>query len=177
MPSISLSKFSKTGQTTSYATGDDGDIERGVEWPNPRFTDNLDGTVTDNLTGLIWLKHANCFALESWNGALEECNELSSGSCGLTDGSVIGDWRLPQRFELESLCDMAYYLPALPDTEGTGQYLAGNPFTFVKYYRYWSSTTRADSRDHAFYVDMEYGYVGGDSKGSNYFVWPVRGGQ
>ena len=51
----------KTGQTTSYATGDDGDLEKGVAWPNPRFTDNSDGTVTDNLTGLIWLKNANCF--------------------------------------------------------------------------------------------------------------------
>ena len=51
----------KTGQTTSYATGDDGELEKGVAWPNPRFTDNNNGTVTDNLTGLIWLKHANCF--------------------------------------------------------------------------------------------------------------------
>ena len=51
----------KTGQTVSYATGDDGDLQKGVAWPDPRFTDNSDGTVTDNLTGLIWLKNANCF--------------------------------------------------------------------------------------------------------------------
>ena len=51
----------KTGQTTSYATGDDGDLERGAALVTPRFTDNLDGTVTDNQTGLIWLKDANCF--------------------------------------------------------------------------------------------------------------------
>ena len=38
----------KTGQTTSYATGDDGQLEKGVAWPYPRFTDNGDGTVTDN---------------------------------------------------------------------------------------------------------------------------------
>ena len=50
----------KTGQTTGYATGDDGALQKGVAWPNPRFTDNGDGTVTDNLTGLIWLKNANC---------------------------------------------------------------------------------------------------------------------
>ena len=40
----------KTGQTTSYGIGDDGDLEKGIPWPNPRFTDNLNGTVTDNLT-------------------------------------------------------------------------------------------------------------------------------
>ena len=51
----------KTGQTTSFAKvakGDDGNLMSGVAWPNPRFTDNNDGTVTDNLTGLIWLKNS-----------------------------------------------------------------------------------------------------------------------
>jgi len=41
----------KTGQTTSYASGDDGDLELGTAWPSPRFTDHGNGTVTDNLTG------------------------------------------------------------------------------------------------------------------------------
>ena len=45
----------KTGQTTSFASGDDGDLQEGVASPSPRFTNNGDGTVTDNLTGLIWL--------------------------------------------------------------------------------------------------------------------------
>ena len=55
----------KTGQTTEYATGDDGDLEQGVDWPNPRLTDNQDGTVTDNLTGLVWLTKANCIATDN----------------------------------------------------------------------------------------------------------------
>ncbi|UCE55232.1 MAG: hypothetical protein JSV31_07260 [Desulfobacterales bacterium] len=58
-----LQKFApvaKTGQTDSYADCDDGDLEKGIVWPVPRFTDNEDGTVTDNLTGLVWLKNANC---------------------------------------------------------------------------------------------------------------------
>ena len=38
----------KTGQTTSYASGDDGALQMGVAWPNPRFKDNNDGTITDN---------------------------------------------------------------------------------------------------------------------------------
>ena len=36
----------KTGQTISYAAGDDGALQKGVTWPVPRFTDNGDGTVT-----------------------------------------------------------------------------------------------------------------------------------
>ena len=43
----------KTGLTSSYLTGDDGDLQKGVPSPNPRFTNNGDGTVTDNLTGLM----------------------------------------------------------------------------------------------------------------------------
>ena len=50
----------KTNQTQKYYTGDDGDLEKGMAWPSPRFTDNGNGTVTDKLTGLMWLKNANC---------------------------------------------------------------------------------------------------------------------
>ncbi|MBF0538082.1 MAG: hypothetical protein HQL03_07505, partial [Nitrospirae bacterium] len=46
----------QTGQTTSYYAGDDGALQKGVVWPNPRFTVNSDQTVTDNLTGLMWTK-------------------------------------------------------------------------------------------------------------------------
>lgn len=41
-----LARVAKTGQTTSYATADDGNLVKGLAWPNPRFTDNGDGTVT-----------------------------------------------------------------------------------------------------------------------------------
>src|SRR5210317_2432615 len=71
----------KTGQTTSFRTHDDGDLKKGVAWPDPRFTDNDNGTVTDNLTGLIWLKKANCFGQLDWQGALSSSNNLADGDC------------------------------------------------------------------------------------------------
>ena len=159
----------KTGQTTSYATGDDGDLEKGVAWPNPRFTDNEDGTITDNLTGLIWLKDANCFGKRTWGNALSDSNGLESGECGLTDGSSAGEWRLPNRFELESLLDLKNASPALP---------YGHPFTNVQSSGCWSSTTSAYGTDGAWYVAMGDGIVYYSYKhgGVNY-VWPVRGGQ
>ena len=46
----------QTGQTVSYYAGDDGALEMGVPLPEPRFTDNGDGTVTDNLTKLVITK-------------------------------------------------------------------------------------------------------------------------
>ena len=71
-----------TGQTISYATGDDGALKRGVAWPEARFTDNLDGSITDNVTGLVWLKNAGCFAPAVWAAALADANQLASGACG-----------------------------------------------------------------------------------------------
>ena len=165
----------KTGQTTSYATGDDGDLEKGVAWPNPRFTDNGDGTVTDNLTGLIWLKDANCFGTGTWNNALSDANGLASGSCGLTDGSSAGDWRLPNRNELESLVHKGYDIPAVPNTAGTGQWSEGDPFSSVQSTYYWSSSAYAFNTAEAWYVRMINGWVGNDNKSGVHYVWPVRG--
>ena len=103
----------KTGQTDSRGGSDDGDLQKGVAWPNPRFTDNGNGTVSDNLTGLIWLKNANCFGQNQKNGAISASNMLKDNDCGLSDGSSSGDWRLPNRFELESLLDLGFESPAL----------------------------------------------------------------
>jgi hypothetical protein len=173
---LSPAPVAKTGQTTSYAPGDDGDLQKGVAWPNPRFTDNEDGTVTDNLTGLIWLKDANCFGPRLWNDALSDCNELATGICGLTDGSNASDWRLPSLFELESLRDMKYFGPCLSDRAGTGQWSQGDPFNNVASSHYWSSTTGATVSEGAWFVYMDYGYEDLAEKTTDFYVWPVRGG-
>lgn len=173
-PSAGPAMVPKTGQTTSYATGDDGELKKGVAWPNPRYTDNGDGTVTDNLTGLIWLKNADCYTTHTWAQALSDCNGLNSGECGLTDGSVEGDWRLPNLFELESLRDMAYSIPALSNTAGTEKWTQGDPFNNVQS-GYWSSTTDAFSTGKAWLVVMAFGYMVSESKSLATWVWPVRG--
>jgi hypothetical protein len=46
----------RTGQTFSYRSGDDGYYEKGMAIS---YTDNGDGTVTDNATGLMWAKDGN----------------------------------------------------------------------------------------------------------------------
>jgi len=172
----------KTGQTDSYATGDDGDLQKGVAWPNPRFTDNGNGTVTDNLTGLIWLKNANCFGTKEWQDgatypALEAANTLKSDDCGLKDGSVAGDWRLPNVRELQSLVHYGVYNPAVPNTTGTEKWTEGDPFTNVQSDFYWSSTTNASNTDLAWGVHLNDGRVDDGNKPSTYYVWPVRGRQ
>ena len=126
----------KTGQTTCYnvdgnvidciGTGQDGDIQAGVAWPNPRFNDNDDGTVTDNLTGLMWTKNSQQVAGErNWYDAITAYNDLNFAG--------YNDWRLPNVNELLSLIDRERLGPALP---------LGHPFVTVPAARHnWTSTT------------------------------------
>lgn len=168
----------RTGQTAETFPRDDGYFRKGVHWPNPRFADNGDGTVTDNLTGLIWLKNANCFGPRWWVDAIADCNGLGNGQCGLTDGSNPEDWRLPNLFELQSLLDMRYWEPALSNSAGTGQWTHGDPFTnLLPNNYYWSSTTNAQyGPAFAWLLYVFDGHVEYDFKDISYYVWPVRGG-
>jgi hypothetical protein len=174
-PTITLAGTSKpvlpqTGQTTSIVYGgkDDGAQQNGAVWPNPRFSDNGNGTVTDNLTNLTWLKNANCFGTKNWPNALTSANMLASGACALSDGSIVGDWRLPNSTEIESLLDLSKYSPALP---------TGHPFSAVQSDNYWSSTASAYNSNYFWYINMSDGNVGNNVYSSIYYVWPVRGGQ
>lgn len=121
----------KTGQTTSYATGDDGDLEKGVAWPSPRFADIANGTVTDNLSGLMWTKDGGSPSYGACiGGTMNWQSALNYVAC-LNSSAYLGytDWRLPNRKELRSLIDYANYNLALP---------AGHPFSNVQAVYYWS---------------------------------------
>jgi hypothetical protein len=185
------SRVPETGQTGCWdangtsifctGTGQDGEYQLGVlpavppstnpytvyGWGGVRFTDNLDGTVTDNLTGLIWLKNANCFSSRTWTNALSDCNSLANETCSLTDGSSAGDWRLPNINELHSLVDPTQSNPALP---------VDYPFANVLSSSYWSSTTYASNPYYAWFVYMSYGNVNYANMDYSYYVWPVRSG-
>lgn len=128
-----LVSLPRTGQTVSYADGDDASARQGVSWPGARFTDNADGTVSDRLTGLVWLRNADCFAPSDWSSALNAANQLASGACGLADGSHAGQWRMPNVNELESLVDVSQLNPAVPAGSGLRNVRLNSA--------YWSSTT------------------------------------
>lgn len=168
------SVFPNTSEVNCLNTGQDGELQKGIAWPVPRFTDNLDGTVTDNLTGLIWLQNAYCRVAVTRDVALTFANALFDGyggtpgeDCGLADGSVAGDWRLPNRFELESLLDLSQS-PALP---------AGHPFLNVQADSYWTSSYNSFYIGSTWTVHFSAGEV--DTRNGNVqpsLVWLVRGG-
>ncbi|MHC4182418.1 MAG: Lcl C-terminal domain-containing protein [Planctomycetota bacterium] len=168
----------KTGQSVTHSTGDDGELQKGVAWPNDRFTDNSDGTVTDNLTGLIWLKDAMRFGAQDWDNALNMCNNLADDGVDLTDGSVPGDWRLPNVKELLSLVHYGFSYPTLPDTAGTAPHTDGDPFINVQSWGYWTSTSATNGGGgRALRVSFSNGDSTSATKGHTLYVWCVRGGQ
>ncbi len=161
----------KTGMTSSYHPSDDGDLRKGVAWPDPRFSDNGDGTVTDHLTGLIWLKDAGCYA-PTWalRSAMAAIDHLGDGQCGLTDGSVPGSWRLPNVNEMGSLGFGIVYPPVdtpfentQPEYGGGGYWTSTYVITTVFLPHFWVITPRGFRQPQA----------DGDNK---WQPWPVRGG-
>lgn len=179
----SVAALPDTGQRTCYAstgtagaavpcsdTGQDGEVQAGVAWGTPRFT-AVDGTVEDSLTGLVWLQDADCATFSApldFSDALDRAATLAQGSCGLTDGSAAGDWRVPSIRELLSLVDYGQVDPALP---------AGHPFQNTVQGTYWSSTTFLQDLTRAWVVTL--GGDGFDQSTSkddtaNVFLLPVR---
>jgi hypothetical protein len=147
----------------------DGDLRRGLPWPYPRFTDNSDGTIVDNLTGLLWLKNADCqdWVWGDWSSAVAFARTLSSGECGLTDGSADGDWRLPNVLELQSLLHGEAVLQHV--------WLLDQGFVVVRDAYYWTSTTRASATHHAYVVNLSDSTVVTTGKQAHLPLWPVRG--
>ncbi len=64
----------------------------------PSYTDNGDGTVTDNVTGLVWTQELSEASMP-WSDASGYCESLEVGS--------ITDWRLPNIKELWSIRDFS----------------------------------------------------------------------
>jgi hypothetical protein len=140
--------------------------------PDSRFVDNKDGTVTDNLTKLIWLKNTNCFGMMDWKSAVQAAKDLKEGDCGpnptlvLSDGSSAGDWRLPTMKELCTLIDFSRRDPALPN---------GHKFSVVPAGYHWSATTLDYYSGMAWIVYTESGTTCyEDVKNRAGYVWPVR---
>ncbi|MEK8020020.1 MAG: caspase family protein [Candidatus Parabeggiatoa sp.] len=129
-----------------------------------RYTDNSDGTVTDNRSGLIWLKNANCFGKQNWKTAKRSAAKLAHGHCGLRDGSRVGMWRLPTKNEWEAMIDKKY------------KWTESDTFSSVRTFYYWSSTTSVDITPNAWHVYLGDGGVFTYYERSTCYVWPVRSG-
>lgn len=192
-------KLPKTGQATCYdtvgaviscatatAAGQNGALQKGVAWPDPRFTTNTDTTVTDNLTGFVWAPNGNLMPTRDngWDADYTAANFWEAANDGmvtwqhaldyvtkLNAENYLGhsDWRLPNKKELRSLVNYGQ--------ANTATWLNTQGFTNAQADDYWSSTSYTSHTYSAWYVIMSDGSMSIFNKTDNLYVWPVRAGQ
>jgi len=174
----------QTGQFTAFGSGSDGDLTLG----SPRtFIDNGDGTITDSSTGLMWEKKDDASGIHdkdslfTWsvsannmNGTLASVFLANLNAGGGFAGHT--DWRIPNRFELETLLNLG----------------AVNPSTHFRFNQfcapactistcscttsgfYWTSTTASASVGDAWMISFAGAGVGTDGKLGNAYARAVR---
>ena len=157
--SRTTAQLMKTGQTTSYRTGDDGDLERGrsvsftvLAENNPfgntnRFTDELgtqtytnniviDWSTYDGATVLGWDRISSSATTATWNNSIDAALAVSIGT--FTSG-----WRLVNITEMLSICDFS-----------NSRYITYSPFNGVGVNAsFWTSTTASGATTQAFKFD------------------------
>ena len=135
------------GQDAEYATG-----------CGPSYTDNGDGTVTDECTGLMWQQEDDD-TTRTWADALLYCENFELAG--------YSDWRLPNRRELESLVDVQNGLSI--NTEYFPNSNSG---------AHWSSSSVVVDPDRAWEIifgsGFEAGFVQSYPKTANDFTRCVR---
>ena len=150
----------KTGQTTSYRTGDDGDLEAGratnfttLAKRNPfanlnRFTDELGGQTYTNHIVIDWSTYDGATVLgisrvaiatgQSWNTAVD-------GSLSYSIGTFTSGWRLINMKEMFNLMNYA---------NDPGNFLNYSPLNLSSSGRlYWSSNTNVAGTVNAYFLN------------------------
>jgi hypothetical protein len=183
--------FPATGQTTCWdssgspvpcaGTGQDGDIKAGAALS---YTDNGDGTITDNRTGLMWAKKSNDNTIHdkdnlyTWVEAfavhIAGLNALNAGA-GFANHN---DWRLPNVKELQSIVNYETVGGPAVSVEFNNNCIAActvlNCSCTVS--DYWTSSSIANSPGFAWDVLFNDGGVVYAPKSDTLEVRAVRGG-
>lgn len=163
------------GHIKSYETGLYFDGSSGVQDPGcfvravrgeenvygvNNFTDNGDGTVTDNATGLMWQQVDNGNTYD-WPAALAYASE--------SEVAGYSDWRLPNTKELQSIVD--YEKTTFPAIDETFFSCTDDDSWF------WTSTTQGDFKYTACYIAFGKAYSKDNSDATEYYDWHGAGAQ
>lgn len=156
-------------------------------WANEqRYVDCGNGTVTDQVTGLIWLQHSDCLESASFAEANQSAQRLKSGTCFLSDKSTAGQWRLPTKAEWEATLLTAAApctFPALTNDAGSDCWGTG-PSSLLNVVpdAYWSSSAKfsielanpVDWMRFAWKANLGLAGLEPALATTIYRVWPVR---
>ena len=172
----------KTGQTTSYRTGDDGDLEAGratdfttLETANPfgntnRFTDELGGSTYTNNIVIDWSTYDGSTVLGLSRVAIatgNTWNQAVDNSLAYSVGTFTSGWRLPNMKEIYNFVNFA---------NAPESFLNYSPINLSSSGRvYWSSNTVIGGTTAA-YIFSNVGMTGQAAKTTSvaYTYFPVR---
>lgn len=170
-------QFPATGQTTVYRTGDDGDVQAGATLD---YTDNGDGTITDNNTGLQWAKKSSDGSIHDVDDTYTWEDAFAVYIAGLNTANFAGhnDWRLANAKELQSIVNYQNANPSVSPEFNTNCVSNATVLTgsCTAASNCWSSTTFASFPNFAWLVNFIDGFVYGDGKFNGLHVRAVRGG-
>jgi len=145
----------------SGTNGDDSTYQPAVS--SPSYTNNSDGTTTDNVTGLMWARGASIISY-TWATALSSCTTTMNSGSGYANYT---DWRLPNALELLSIADYGV---------ASGPYINNTDFPGTMANYYWTSTTYVPDPKSAIGVGFSSGVSVYDVKTNSFYVRCVRGG-
>jgi hypothetical protein len=135
-----------------------------------RFVDNKDGTVTDFVTNLMWVKNGwriDFVSALKWKDAVAKCKKFNQGG--------YNDWRLPTLEEWKSLIDASKEFPALVEPNPFENIIVHMPYWSKTEFSYGSVNTGMTKNSfHAYTVMLYYGRINHQNKNKLAFVLPVR---
>ena len=185
-PAAAAEQFPASGQTTCWnsfgaviacaGTGQDGDVRAGGTLA---YTDNGDGTITDNNTNLVWEKKSADGSIHDVNAFYSWDEAFTVHVAQLNAGTFAGhnDWRVPNVKELQSIVDYeraGLTVSSAFDSNCTsGATVLTGSCTAAGHY--WTSTTAAPAPGFAWTVHFS-DLSGKLYKGFVLRVRAVRGG-
>jgi len=177
----------KTGQTLCYdaagtviacaGTGQDGAFLKGVA---SSYTDNGNGTITDNVNGLMWEKLSDDGTIHDKDTTYTWTTAVTTKVATLNSGSFAGysDWRLANIKELETLKNFGAVSPATFSAFNASCAASCTVLTCscTQSSNYWSSSTGQYSPSDAWFVYFSDGYTYYYDISSSLGVRAVRSG-
>jgi len=175
----------ETGQTTCWDNAgteipcaglQDGALRRG----EPRAYRDDGETVRDLRTALTWEKLTDDGSihdkdnLHTWGFAFAKTEDLNTDPCF----AGFCDWRVPNRFELETLLNMEFIGPAVspPFDTACAASCALPTCSCTGLGAHWTSTSYADDPGSAWVIEFYAGQAATAGKTAEFRVRAVRGG-